>query len=198
MRTRSFARTLLLLFALALLLPVTAIAASKGEEEMQKGLRKYGEKEYATAADHFSKASALLEKEKKTIPAADAAYNEGLCLKGSPGVLAAFDRAAVLYGRGGEETKAANALLQGAQTAFAGADLAGAERRYEEAHVKAAHLKSGLLEGLSLEGLGKTAFRRGRIAESGRFFADSLEKLEGVASARVRVSLQLADRKSVV
>lgn len=192
MRTRFFVRTLLLLYALALLLPVTAIAASKGEEEMQKGLRKYGEKEYATAADHFSKASALLEEEKKTIPAADAAYNEGLCLKGSPGVLAAFDRAAALYGRGGEETKAANALLQGAQTAFAEADLAGAERRYEEAHEKAAHLKSGLLEGLSLEGLGKTAFRRGRIAESGKFFADSLEKLEGVQSARVRVSLQLA------
>ncbi|MDI9370365.1 MAG: CHAT domain-containing protein [Synergistaceae bacterium] len=205
MRTKFFAAVaFVFLLAIALLLPVEACAASKGEEEMQRGLQKYAAKEYASAAGHFSKASAMLEKEKKVIPAADAAYNEGLCRKAAPlkegetpsgraaGAIAAFDRSAALYSRGKDETKAANALIQGAQLAFAESNLTGAEKRYDNARAKGADLKSDLLEGLALEGLGKVALHRGRPAESRHLYLEALDKLDGVPSARARVSLQLA------
>ncbi|MDD3512893.1 MAG: hypothetical protein PHV21_02670, partial [Synergistaceae bacterium] len=108
----------LLLWACIFLLPGDAFAVSKGEEEMQKGLKAYAAKEFSLAAAHFEKASALLEKEKKLLQAGDAAYNEGLCRRSIPhetgealrerqaALLAAFDRSAALYAKAKEETKA--------------------------------------------------------------------------------------------
>lgn len=195
-RARAASAAILLLIVLFLLLPWAAEAATKGEEEMQKGLKLYAGKEYSAAAEHFSKASAMLEKEKKILPAADAAYNQGLCLRGAADgrdsdAMSAFDRSAALYAKGKDETKAANALLQGAQAAFAMSRLSDSEKRYDEARGKGARLKSDLLHGLSLEGLGKVAFRRGRVSDSRRFYLDSLDALRAAPSARARVALQL-------
>ena len=192
-----------LLCGFTLLLPGGAFAVSKGEEEMRKGLKGYAAKEFASAAARFEKASALLEKEKKLPQAGDAAYNEGLCRRNIPfetektpadhaaAILAAFDRSAALYVKAKEETKAANALLQGAQTALAAARLSDAETRYAEALSRAKKIKSDMLQGLSLEGLGKVAFQRARVDESRRLFADALERLHSVPTARSRVALQL-------
>ena len=193
----------LLLWACIFLLPGDAFAVSKGEEEMQKGLKAYAAKEFSLAAAHFEKASALLEKEKKLLQAGDAAYNEGLCRRSIPhetgealrerqaALLAAFDRSAALYAKAKEETKAANALLQSAQAALAAARLSDAETRYAEALSKAKKIKSDMLQGLSLEGLGKVAFQRARFGESRQFYGDALERLRSVPTARSRVALQL-------
>ena len=189
--------------AFTFLLPKDAFAVSKGEEEMWKGLKEYAAKEFALAAAHFGKASALLEKEKKHLKAGDAAYNEGLCRRSilygtgktpaerTDAVLAAFDRSAALYAKAKEENKAANALLQGAQAALAAAHLSDAETRYAEALTKAEKTKSDMLQGLSLEGLGKVAYQRARVGESRRYFSDALDRLHSVPTARSRVALQL-------
>ncbi len=204
MRKKTSGTAALMLFLACIFLsPGGVFAASKGEEELQKGLQRYAAKEYVPAAVHFGKASALLEKEKKFLLAGDAAYNKGLSRRSAPydagtasaeraaAVLSAFDRSAALYVKAKDETKAANALLQGAQTALAAARLSDAETRYAEGLSKAKKLKSELLQGLSLEGLGKVAFQRARVGESRKFFSDALERLHSIPTARSRVALQL-------
>ena len=205
MKTRAAgAGVLLLLLVLALFPLGSASAASKGEIQMKKGLELYSAKKYAAAADSFKQASALLEKEKKLLQAADASYNEGLCRRSAPpderekpddrykSLMAAFDRAAVLYGKAKEGMKEVNALLQGAQIAFSSGRLSEAEKRYEESRKKGEKLKAPLLQGLALEGLGKTAFQRGMVGKSTTFLSEAHARLKEVPSARLRVALQLA------
>ena len=198
------AGVLVVLFLLAVFPFGCAFAASKGEDEMKKGLELYSAKEYAKAADHFQKASSLLEKEKKVLQAADASYNEGLCRRAAQvnpkekpearykKVINAFERAAKLYERAKEGAKSVNSLLQCGQVALTSGKLSEAEKWYSESLFKAKNLQMSLQQGLALEGLGFLAYQQGRVGKSCELLTDACELLSSYPAERLRVSLKLA------
>ncbi len=188
----------LMLMALAVgLLVGTAAMASSGDDLKKKGVSLYQKQEFAKAAQSFASASKAYEKAKDMANAADCAYNQGMCLGKAEGVdpldqAKAYDRAALLYGKGKQGDKQLNALIAGAQVYLRVGDLPKAEAIYAKAEPLAKKLKKPLLQGLATEGLAKVAMTRGQIGQATDLFKKAAPLVKGSVSASVRVDLQIA------
>ena len=191
-------RDLLLFFLLAAAVTLggTAAVAMSPEKAFTTAITEYKSGKYLDAASNFQTAYKGFHDKNNQSKAAEASYNEGLCLSKvineDPGninnSITAFLNAAESYSKLDNVKGEANSRIKAAQLCLRDSRLLQASTEYKK--VLDISEKNALFRGLAHEGLGKAATKQGQLGEAEFHFQIAEKELETIPTAKLRVLLQ--------